>query len=44
MKGAVEVVKSFERPSNVQDALNLINNAKTLGSGFSSGSEADRYG
>jgi len=34
MKGAVEVVKSFEKPSNVQDALNLINNAKTLGSGF----------
>ena len=34
MKGAVEVVKSFEKPSNVQDALNLLNNAKTLGQGF----------
>jgi len=43
MKGAVEVVKSFEKPSNVQDALNLLNNAKTLGSGFTGGSEADKF-
>ena len=43
MKGAVEVVKSFEKPSNVQDALNLLNNAKTLGSGFTGGSEADGF-
>ena len=44
MKGAVEVVKSFEKPSNVQDALNLLNNARTLGSGFTGGSEADGFG
>jgi hypothetical protein len=43
MKGAVEVVKSFEKPSNVQDALNLLNNVKTLGHGFTSGSEKDKF-
>ena len=43
MKGAVEVVKSFEKPTNVQDALNLLNNARTFGSGFTGGSEADGF-
>jgi hypothetical protein len=30
-KGAIEVVKSLKKPSGVGDALNLLNNAKTLG-------------
>ena len=30
-KGAIEVIKSLKKPSGVGDALNLLNNAKTLG-------------
>ena len=30
-KGAIEVVKSLKKPSGVGDALNLLNNVKTLG-------------
>lgn len=33
-KGAVEVVKSLKKPQGVQDALNVLNNGRTLGSLF----------
>lgn len=33
-KGAVEIVKSFKKPRGVQDALNVLNNARSLGSLF----------
>lgn len=33
-KGAYEIAKSFKKPQNVGDALNVLNNAKTLGSLF----------
>ncbi len=33
MKGAIEIVKSIKKPSNVSDALNVLNNTRTLFSG-----------
>jgi|TARA_B100000035_G_scaffold307732_1_gene311432 hypothetical protein len=34
MKGAYEIAKTIKKPRNVQDAIQVVNNAKTLGSLF----------